>query len=153
MTVREYMTPNPVTVSPQTPVSEAAERMKQGQFRRLPVMQGDELVGIVTDRDLKEAMPSDATALSIWEIGYLIARLTVGEIMTKQPLTVADTLPLQAAAKILLEAKVGGLPVMHGGKLVGVITVTDVLRAFLEREAELLVGAEETSAEASAGPR
>lgn len=71
--------------------------MWEGHFRRLPVIQGNTLVGIVTDRDLKKAMPSDASALSIGEINYLIARLTVGEIMTKHPVTVADTLPLQAA--------------------------------------------------------
>lgn len=146
MTVKEYMTPNPVTVAPETSVPEAAALMKKGGFRRLPVLKEGELVGIVTDRDLKEAMPSDANALSVWEINYLIARLKVAEIMTEHPVTVADTLPLQAAAKTMLEAKVGGLPVTHEGKLVGVITVTDVLRAFLHREAELLVGAEETKA-------
>jgi acetoin utilization protein AcuB len=87
-------------------------------------------------------MPSDATTLSIWELNYLISKLTVGEIMTRDPITVADTMPLQAAAKLMLEHKVGGLPVVHEGKLVGIVTVTDVLRAFLQREAELLVGAE-----------
>lgn len=144
MTVKEYMTPNPVTVTPHTTVPEAAQLMKQGGFRRLLVVEGGQLLGIVTDRDLKEAMPSDASALSVWEINYLIARLEVREIMTPHPLSVSDTLPLQAAAKTMLEAKVGGLPVLHEGQLVGIITVTDVLRAFLRREAELLVGAEET---------
>jgi acetoin utilization protein AcuB len=136
------MTPNPEVVTPEITVPEAAQIMKKGGFRRLPVVKEDRVVGIVTDRDLKEAMPSDANSLSIWELNYLISKLTVGEIMTRDPITVSDTLPLQAAAKLMLEHKVGGLPVEREGRLVGIITVTDVLRAFLQREAELLVGAE-----------
>ncbi len=142
MLVKDFMTPDPQVVTPDVAVPEAAQIMKKGGFRRLPVVEEGRLVGIVTDRDLKEAMPSDATSLSIWEINYLISRLSVGEIMTRDPISVADTLPLQAAAKLMLEHKVGGLPVLHEGRLVGIITVTDVLRAFLQREAELLVGAE-----------
>ncbi|GIW31933.1 MAG: hypothetical protein KatS3mg071_2107 [Meiothermus sp.] len=142
MLVKDFMTPDPQVVTPDVAVPEAAQIMKKGGFRRLPVVEEGRLVGIVTDRDLKEAMPSDATSLSIWEINYLISRLSVGEIMTRDPITVADTLPLQAAAKLMLEHKVGGLPVVHEGKLVGIVTVTDVLRAFLQREAELLVGVE-----------
>lgn len=72
----------------------------------------------------------------------MISKLTVGEIMTRDPITISDALPLQAAAKLMLEHKVGGLPVVHEGKLVGIVTFTDVLKAFLAREAELLVGAE-----------
>lgn len=146
MTVKDYMTPNPATVGPETRLPEVAALMKKGGFRRLPVLEGGELVGIVTDRDLKEAMPSGASSLSVWELNYLLARLEVAGIMTQRPLTVSDNLPLQAAAKTMLGAKVGGLPVTHEGVLVGIITVSDVLRAFLRREAELLVGAEEVSA-------
>jgi acetoin utilization protein AcuB len=142
MLVKDFMTPNPEVVTPEITVPEAAQIMKKGGFRRLPVVKEDRVVGIVTDRDLKEAMPSDANSLSIWELNYLISKLTVGEIMTRDPITVSDTLPLQAAAKLMLEHKVGGLPVEREGRLVGIITVTDVLRAFLQREAELLVGAE-----------
>jgi acetoin utilization protein AcuB len=142
MLVKDFMTPNPEVVTPEITVPEAAQIMKKGGFRRLPVVKEDRVVGIVTDRDLKEAMPSDANSLSIWELNYLISKLTVGEIMTRNPITVSDTLPLQAAAKLMLEHKVGGLPVEREGRLVGIITVTDVLRAFLQREAELLVGAE-----------
>jgi acetoin utilization protein AcuB len=142
MLVKDFMTPNPEVVTPEITVPEAAQIMKKGGFRRLPVVKEDRVVGIVTDRDLKEAMPSDANSLSIWELNYLISKLTVGEIMTRNPITVSGTLPLQAAAKLMLEHKVGGLPVEREGRLVGIITVTDVLRAFLQREAELLVGAE-----------
>lgn len=142
MLVKDFMTPNPEVVTPEITVPEAAQIMKKGGFRRLPVVKEDRVVGIVTDRDLKEAMPSDANSLSIWELNYLISKLTVGEIMTRNPITVSGTLPLQAAAKLMLEHKVGGLPVEREGRLVGIITVTDVLRAFLQCEAELLVGAE-----------
>lgn len=146
MTVKEWMTPNPIIVAPELPLPEAVRLMKMGGFRRLPVVDNGRLVGIITDRDCKEAMPSDATSLSIWELNYLLAKLLVGEVMTRNPITVADTLPLQAAAKVMLESKVGGLPVIHEGHLVGIITVTDILKAFLEREAELLVGAETAKA-------
>jgi len=132
MLVKDFMTPNPEVVTPEITVPEAAQIMKKGGFRRLPVVKEDRVVGIVTDRDLKEAMPSDANSLSIWELNYLISKLTVGEIMTRNPITVSDTLPLQAAAKLMLEHKVGGLPVEREGRLVGIITVTDVLRAFLQ---------------------
>jgi acetoin utilization protein AcuB len=142
MLVKDCMTPVPDVVTPDVKVPEAAQIMKKGGFRRLPVVKEGRLIGIITDRDLKEAMPSDATSLSIWELNYLISRLTVGEIMTRDPITVADTMPLQAAAKLMLEHKIGGLPVVHDDKLVGIVTVTDVLKAFLKREAELLVGAE-----------
>ena len=141
MMVKEWMTPSPIVVALELPLPEAVRLMKMGGFRRLPVVDNGKLIGIITDRDCKEAMPSDATSLSIWELNYLLAKLKVSEIMTKNPITVSDTLPLQAAAKVMLESKVGGLPVMHENHLVGIITVTDVLKAFLEREAELLVGA------------
>ncbi|MCS7057642.1 MAG: CBS domain-containing protein [Meiothermus sp.] len=142
MLVREFMTPNPQVVGPDVPVPEAARMMKQGGFRRLPVVKDGRLVGIVTDRDLKEAMPSDASSLSIWELNYLISKLPVGEVMSKDPITIGENMPLQAAAKLMLEHKIGGLPVVQEGRLVGIVTVSDVLRAYLEREAELLVGAE-----------
>lgn len=142
MMVKDWMTPNPVVITPDKTVPEAAALIKKGGFRRLPVVRDGSLVGIVTDRDIKEAMPSDATSLSVWELNYLIAKLSIGEIMTKEPITVGDAMPLQTAAKLMLERRVGGLPVVHEGTLVGIITVTDVLKAFLNREAEMLVGTE-----------
>lgn len=130
-TVGRYMTPNPQTISPETPVPEAAQRMRQGGFRRLPVLDGGQLVGIVTDRDLKEAMPSGATSLSIWELNYLIGRLEVREVMRSPVLTVEEKDPLEVAARRMLEHRVGGLVVVANGNLRGIITVTDVLRAFV----------------------
>ena len=106
-------------------------------------------VGIVTDRDVREAMPSDATSLSIWEINYLITRITVKEIMTKAPVTISEDSSVEQAARLMLEYKIGGLPVMSGTNVVGIISVTDVLWLFLERakrdglsgEEEPLIGA------------
>lgn len=138
MFVRDWMTPNPVTVSPTHSLPEAVQLMKGGGFRRMPVVEGGKLVGIVTDRDCKEAMPSDATSLSIWEINYLLAKLNVGEIMTKAPVVVQDFMPLPAAARLMLKHKVGGLPVVSdSGELVGVITATDMLKAYLQQEDQL----------------
>ena len=135
MLVREWMTPNPVTVSPTDTLPEAVRRLKSGGFRRLPVLEGDKLIGIVTDRDCKEAMPSDATSLSIWEINYLLAKLKVGEIMSKSLVVVQDFMPLKSAAELMLKHKIGGLPVVDDREnLVGILTATDVLKAYLQHE-------------------
>ncbi|MER3479218.1 MAG: acetoin dehydrogenase [Meiothermus sp.] len=132
MLVRDWMTPNPVSVSPDTPVLDALRLLKEHSFRRLPVMEGQELVGIVTDKDLKDAMPSKATTLSVWELNYLLSKLTVHEVMARPVVTIEAERPLEDAAVLMQEYKVGGLPVMEGGRLVGIITVTDVLKAFTE---------------------
>ena len=86
--IRAWMTPNPVTIDPDATVPDAVELMKKGGFRRLVVMKKGDLVGIVSDRDLRQAMPSDATSLSVWEINFLIARLKVNEIMSKNVVTI-----------------------------------------------------------------
>jgi acetoin utilization protein AcuB len=132
MFVREWMTPNPLTVDPDTPVLEAINLLKQKGFRRLPVVKDGKLIGLVTDKDLKDAMPSKATTLSVWEMNYLLSKLTVKEVMAKPVVTVGVDEPLEKAALVMEEKKIGGLPVMEGEKLVGIITVTDVLRAFIE---------------------
>ncbi|WP_036218167.1 CBS domain-containing protein [Calidithermus chliarophilus] len=129
--VRQWMTADPVTVTPETTVPDAALIMRQGGFRRLPVVEDGKLVGIVTDRDLKEAMPSDATSLSIWEINYLVAKLPVREVMSYPVISIDESATLEQAAKTMLENKLGGLPVVSGEKLVGIVTVSDVLRAFV----------------------
>lgn len=131
-TVRDAMSGPPVTVRPEDTVPEASRLMRRHGFRRLPVLREGRLVGIVTDRDLKGAMPSDATSLSIWEVSSLLEQLKVGEIMTTSVLTVPEDLPLPAAASLMLTRKIGGLPVVDGhGRVVGVLTVTDVLRDYV----------------------
>jgi acetoin utilization protein AcuB len=132
MKIKDRMTHDPITVDVSLPIPEAMKLMKSGGFRRLPVLEHGKLVGIVTDRDVREAMPSDATSLSIWEINYLITRITVKEIMTKPAVTINEDASVERAAQLMLEHKIGGLPVMSGAKVVGIISVTDVLWLFLE---------------------
>ena len=132
MLVRDWMTKDPLTVAPDTPVLEAINLLKSKGFRRLPVVKDGKLVGLVTDKDLKDAMPSKATTLSVWEMNYLLSKLTVQEVMARPVITVEAEAPLEKAALLMEEKKIGGLPVMEGEKLVGIITVTDVLRAFVE---------------------
>ncbi len=132
MLVREWMTPDPVTIRPDTPVLEAMRHLKEKGFRRLPVVESGRLVGIVTDKDLKDAMPSKATTLSVWELNYLLSKLTVSEVMAKPVITVGVDEPLEEAALLMEEYKIGGLPVLEGGRLVGIITITDVLKSFIE---------------------
>ncbi len=132
MLVRKWMTPELLTISPETPVLDAIRLLKERGFRRLPVVDRGKLVGIVTDKDLKDAMPSKVTTLSIWELNYLLAKLTVTEVMAKPVVTISENAGLEEAALLLEEYKVGGLPVMRDNVLVGIITITDVLRAFVE---------------------
>ncbi|GGN05780.1 acetoin dehydrogenase [Thermus composti] len=132
MLVRDWMTQDPLTVAPETPVLEAIRILKEKGFRRLPVVKEGRLLGIVTDKDLKDAMPSKATTLSVWEMNYLLSKLTVEEVMARPAVTIGADEPLEKAALLMEEKKIGGLPVMEGERLVGIITVTDVLRAFIE---------------------
>ncbi len=127
------MTPNPITISPDTSVPDALRLMRDKSVRRLPVVYGKgKLVGIVSDKDLLHASPSPATSLSIWEITDLLSKLKVMKVMSKDVITVQDEAPVEEAALIMVDRRVGGLPVMQGEKLVGVITETDLFRLLLE---------------------
>ena len=131
MLVRDWMTPDPLTVSPETPVMDALKLLKERGFRRLPVVSAGELIGITTRKDLRDAVPSRALTLSIWEVNYLLSKLTVGEMMARPVLTIRpDDYLEDAAAKMRLHG-VGGLSVVDSrGALRGVLTVGDVLEAF-----------------------
>jgi CBS domain-containing protein len=126
--VKDWMTPDPVTIDPHTTLPEANRLMKECNIRRLPVVEKGTLVGIVTLGDIREASPSNATALSIYELNYLLARLTVGEIMSKEPISIAPDTSIEAAARLMLEHKIGCLPVISDGKLIGIITESDIFR-------------------------
>ena len=132
--VSAVMARTPVTVTPQTTVPDAIQLLRRHSVRRLPVLDDSgQLAGIVTDRDLKEAMPSDTTSLSIWELTALLARLEVREIMTRSVLTVRKDTDLRDAAYTMVEHRVGGLPVVNAhNDLVGVVTSTDVMRAYID---------------------
>lgn len=132
MLVRKQMTPNPVTITPETSLSVAMNLMREKKVRRFPVLdRHGHLVGIVSDSDLLYASPSPVTSLSVWEIHGLLDRLKIEQIMTREVITVAEDTPLEEAARIMVDKRIGGLPVMHGDKLVGIITETDIFKAFL----------------------
>ena len=131
MLVREWMTEGPKTVEGKTQVMEAMQLLREGGYRRLPVVEKGKLVGIATDRDLKEATPSKATTLSVYELNYLLSKLQVRDVMTTPVITVQSGDPIEQAALLKEEHKVSGLPVLDGNDLVGIFTITDLLRAFV----------------------
>ena len=117
--VMTYMTRRPVTITSRDTLIDAQEKMNAGGFLRLPVVEGDRLIGIITDRDLGP------------HSGHL-RETRVTAAMTENPLTVTPAIPLEAAARRMLDSKLDSLPVVENGKLVGIITTTDILKAFLE---------------------
>jgi CBS domain-containing protein len=142
VTVREWMTSPVLTISPTASISNAHQMMKENGVRRLPVVDHDRLVGIITIGDVREASPSDATTLSIWELNYLWAQLTVEKIMTRHPYTIEAGSSILDAAQIMLDKKISGLPVVdEDGRLVGMITESDVFRMLIkQRQAERVSG-------------
>ena len=131
--IRDWMTGDVITVAPDTPIANAHQIMKQNKIRRLVVIEKEKIVGMVTIGDIREASPSDATSLSIWEMNYLWAQLKVAGVMTKEVVKVQADEPVINAARIMLEKKISGLPVMDGDKhLVGIITESDVFRMLVK---------------------
>jgi CBS domain-containing protein len=132
MMIRELMSGGLVTVSPEAPVTRARDLMAGEKIRHLPVIgPGGGLAGIVTDRDIRLNLPSRATSLSAHEINHLLSKLTVGEIMTRSVITIGPDASAREGARLMLEHKIGALPVLDDGRLVGIITETDIVRAFL----------------------
>ena len=132
MLIKDWMTRDPITINEDTSMIKAIHIMKEHRFRRLPVVSAGRLVGMVTDRDLKEASPSKATTLDVHELYYLLAELEVKEIMTRNPVSVLENDTVERAAQMMLEHTISGLPVVDASdKLVGIITQSDVFRAFM----------------------
>ena len=131
MRVRELMTGAPVTVRPDTSMLDARCLMLSKHFRHLLVTIDGQLVGIVTDRDIRLNLPSQATSLSVWEINHLLTKLTVGQVMTESVITVGPDRDAADAARLMLDHKIGALPVTDAGHLIGIVTETDMLRAFV----------------------
>ncbi len=133
MIVAKRMMRNPVHVDENDSMKKAMDLLKDREIRHLPVLKdGEKLVGIVTERDIKQASPSPATALEIREIYYLLDKVKVKQIMTRRPYTISSTAPIEEAALIMREKRIGCLPVIEEGKLVGILTETDILDAFIE---------------------
>jgi acetoin utilization protein AcuB len=133
MLIKERMTHNPITIREETSLDDALRIMRENKVRRLPILdKKGKLVGIVSEKDLLYASPSPATTLSVWEIHGLLARITVKELMTKNVVTVCEDCPIEEAARVMVDNKIGGLPVVRGDQLVGIITETDLFKVFLE---------------------
>jgi len=133
MFVRNHMTSSPVTIVPETPIFDALQIMKRNKIRQLPVALADgTLAGLVTERDLLMVSPSPATTLSIYEVNYLLAKMTVREVMIKSPAMIKPEATLEEAAVIMREHKFGSLLVIDEGKLVGIITESDLFDAFIK---------------------
>jgi acetoin utilization protein AcuB len=133
MLVRERMTANPIVVHPETSFQDALLLLREKKIRRLPVVDkhGD-LVGIVVEKDLLRVSPSPATSLDVHEAHYLLSKLAIKDVMTKRVITVRDDCPLEEAARIMIDHKIGSLPIVHDKKIVGIITETDVFKVMAE---------------------
>jgi CBS domain-containing protein len=137
--VRDWMTPDPICVTPETTVPEAHRIMTERRIRRLPIVKEGQLVGIVTRGDIRGAQPSEATSLSIFELNYLVSKLTLDQVMTRNPITIRPDETVFDAARLMLQNKIAGLPVVEDGKVVGILTESDIFRMIVrlwEREAE-----------------
>ena len=132
MLVKNWMSKNVITIDVNESMTHASGLMKENNIRGLPVMKNGELVGVVTDRDLKKASASDATTLDIHELLYLIAKIKIKEVMTKDPITILFDDTVEEAAEVLLDNKLSGAPVVNNeGELVGVITQADIFRVLV----------------------
>jgi acetoin utilization protein AcuB len=133
MLVKDRMTPNPVTVTPDSSFVAAYQLIREKQIRHLPVVdKKGKLIGIVSQKDLLHASPSSATTLTVFEMNYLLANLQIREVMTSPAIFVAEDMPVEEAARIMVEKDIGCLPVLRGDDLVGVITDADIFKAFVE---------------------
>ncbi len=141
MTIRELMSGGLITVRRETPVLEARDLMVKERIRHLLVTDtGGALIGIITDRDIRLNLPSKATSLSVWEINHLLTKLMVEQVMTQSVITVGPDRPAREAARLMLDHKIGALPVLDDGRLIGIITETDIVRAFVHMTAPLTSG-------------
>jgi acetoin utilization protein AcuB len=138
MLVGERMSHPVITIQPEMPIVDALNLMKREGIRRTPVVKDGQLVGIVSDKDLLNASPSPATALSVWEMNYLLSKIMIKDVMTRKVLTVTEDTPIEQAARLMADNKIGGVPVMRAGQVVGIITETDIFKILLE-----LMGARE----------
>ena len=140
MFVGERMSRPVISVAPDASINDVLAMFRQEHIRRAPVMKDGKLLGIVSERDLRNASPSPVTTLSIWEMNYLISKVKVKDVMSKKVITVDQDTPIEEAARIMADKKIGGVPVVSTGKVVGIITETDLFKILLE-----LMGARQKS--------
>lgn len=132
MPVKDFMTQKVVYVSPDTTVAHATDKMREQGLRRLPVIENDRLVGLVTEGTMAEASPSKATSLSIYEMNYLLNKTKIRDIMIREVVTVSQYASLEDAIYLMMKHSVGVLPVVDNDQVYGIITDKDVYKAFLE---------------------
>lgn len=133
MLISELMIPKPPVLTPHMSLPDALRIMKEKKVYRMPVVDADgRLVGIISETDLHNASPSPATSLSYWEIPCLLAKVTVEMLMVKEVATVTEETPVEVAARTMADRNIGCLPVMRGSQLVGMVTQSDLFRAFME---------------------
>ena len=133
MLVRDRMTPRPVTITTETSLKEALDLVRSKPFRHLPVVdENGKLVGIVTEKSLVYASPTSTTALSVFEVDYILSRTKVGQVIQGPVITVGPDLPLEEAARRMIDHRIGCLPVIEDDKLIGIISDTDIFRVFVE---------------------
>jgi acetoin utilization protein AcuB len=127
------MTPNPTTITTETSLKEALDLVRSNPFRHLPVLdENGKLVGIVTEKSLVYASPTPTTTLSVFEVDYILSRTKIGQIIHDDVITVEPDLPIEEAARIMVDHRFGCLPVVKNDELVGIISDTDVFRVFVE---------------------
>ena len=132
MLVKDYMSKEVITIAPNLPIFEAMDLMKQKDIHRLPVVENNKLVGLLTEGTIQEAMPSKATSLSVYEVNYLLNKMTVSDVMIKDVHTIKADEFIEEAIKLMREYNVGVLPVVDDNHVVkGIITSTDAFDAFL----------------------
>ena len=132
MAVKDFMTRKVVYISPNTTIAHAADMMREQKLHRLPVIENDQLVGLVTEGTIADASPSKATSLSIYEMNYLLNKTKVGDVMIRDVVTISQFASLEDATYLMLKNKIGILPVVDNEQLYGVITDRDIFKAFLE---------------------
>ena len=132
MAVKDFMTRKVVYISPDTTIAHAADMMREQKLHRLPVIENDQLVGLVTEGTIAEASPSKATSLSIYEMNYLLNKTKVGDVMIRDVVTISQFASLEDATYLMLKNKIGILPVVDNEQIYGVITDRDIFKAFLE---------------------
>lgn len=132
MSIKDFMSTEVITVSPQTPIFDAVDLMKQHQIHRLPVVEGGKLVGLITEGVIQGAMPSKATSLSVYEVNYLLNKTNVKDIMIKQVETIGPDALLEDGIVKMRSNNIGVLPVVEADKVIGIITNNDIFDAFLK---------------------